>query len=263
MVKLTKDAVYLDIIEDGEIFTVDLMKDEGYTLMDAIDHQVDFDENFTVQDLMEFLNRYIEYINLMYVSSLNGYDFSEFYKETLLDPDPEAVLQYAAFTHECSIKEDNFLEYKVMFGAVGKHPETHNMVEYMIDLCSINMYMHLEMRLNTDYLVRMQEIVDGAITEVAIFSAQKTFTLHEVISAFLYEISYHGLPQMREDAREEIKAQIIKESAKKLKGEEGLDELEIKLIDSIQKEDYELSAELRDKISNLKKQIEQKKRLGI
>ena len=266
MVIISKESVSLEYFEDGKKMTVDI-DHEVNSITKYMDHIVHIEEDVTVKDLFMHMSHGADLIDIVFDASLGGYSFSDFYEESILDPEPDELLKYAVFEHKCNMDADELI-HEIRFTVIGNHPEEDLEVPYSVELSPINAYSNLIVKIDSLFSISKIENINEEDVELNLFESHKPMTLYEIISALLFEVSYYGNPVMRKEAFDDMKAQVIARmeaddtdlSATIIAATKGDDlrELEKQLEKSINDEDYETSASLRDKINDLKRKDRKK-----
>ena len=118
----------------------------------------------------------------------------------------------------------------------------------------MNTYMHLNLKVDTYFSV--VKLGDTEEDDIVILEINKPMTVYEVVSALLFEISYYGNMDSRSAIMEEYTEEIIRLIEE---GDHDIAVLEQELDKSINAEDYETSAKIRDKINDLKRKRSNKK----
>lgn len=259
MIVISKDRIYHEYFSENMKVSTDIAKADQ-SILRYMTEVVVVDEDVTVEDLVRHMIDYQEDIEFAMQSSLGGYPIQPFLDEIVKETPPEDHLIYAEFCHEASLIDDTTV-FATRFGAMGKDVigGTEEILAYTLELAPISAYKHLRIVLNRELAVTKTSEVEGKSVETVLYISQKEFTLQELLHAFLFEISYYGTPDMRSSAlREVIQAvgqnDVYLNSAQleHLRNEE-IAKLEAELAESVKNEDYEKSAELRDKIAQLMK----------
>jgi hypothetical protein len=86
------------------------------------------------------------------------------------------------------------------FHGIGE-PDEHGGRAYAIEFTPINEFKALPLKLNTSYKVEDTSDVQNVKT---IFEGTKAFTVYDVIAAILYEITFCGSPEKRDEQMAEI-----------------------------------------------------------
>lgn len=261
MIVISKDRIHHEYIEDNMKVMVDIGTTDA-SLTRYFTETVFVEEDVTVEDVLRHLIDYQEDISYAMEGSLGGYPLEIYLDELIVDMPVEEHLTYAEFSHEASVIE-GFLTYSPRFGAMGKNiiGEGGEVLAYSIELAPIGAYKHLPIVINREFNVFKTNVVDDKEEDAVIFTTQKDFTLYEFLHALLFEISYYGTPAMREATlkdvvssmgQDEDLAHISIAQIEQLKVTE-VARLEEELKASVAAEDYERSAEIRDKIALLKR----------
>lgn len=261
MIVISKDRIYHEYFKGGMKVMVDIAQTNA-SLVRYLTEVVHVESDVTVEDVLRHLIDYQEDISFAMESSLGGYMLQPFLDEIIKDVPKEDHLLYAEFCHEANVI-DGTLVYAPRFGAIGKDiaGNTDNELPYTVELAAIGSYKHLTIVLNRDYEVTKIDEVDGKQIDTVLFTGQKEFTLYELLHALLFEISYYGTPDMRAGTLQEVITNIgggdnfnmSLAQVEHLKTEE-IGRLEAELEESVKNEDYEKSAEIRDRIAQLKRE---------
>jgi len=259
MVIIAKDSISLEYFDNGKKMSVEIDHDVN-SITKYMDHIVHIEEDVTVRDLFKHLGRGMDLIDIVFDASLGGYSFSDFFDEAMLDPEPDELLKYAVFEHKCNMDADELI-HEVRFTVIGNHPSEDLEVPYSVELSPINAYTNLVIRIDTSFSINKVEVINDEEVEINLFDACKPMTLFEILSSILFEVSYYGTPDMRKAVFDDMKAQVLARmevdgadvSAAMIAAskEDDIKDLEKLLEKSINEEDYETSASLRDKINDL------------
>ena len=95
---------------------------------------------------------------------------------------------------------DGEIEEMPCFHGIGE-PDEHGGRAYAIEFTPINEFKALPLKLNTNYKVEDTSDVQNV---KALFESTKAFTVYDAITAVLYEITFCGSPQKRDERRAEI-----------------------------------------------------------
>lgn len=260
MIIISKDRIYHEYFKGGMKVIVNISSTDA-SLVRFLTETVQVEDDVTVEDVLRHLIDYQEDISFAMESSLGGYTLQPFLDELLKDLPKEDHLLYAEFCHEANVI-DGTLVHTPRFGAMGKDIAggTDNELPYTVELAAISSYKHLNIVLNKEYVVTKIDEVDGKQIDTVLFATSKEFTLYELLHALLFEISYYGTPEMRAGTLQEVITNIGQgenfnmsvAQMEHLKTEE-IARLEAELDESVKNEDYEKSAEIRDRIDQLKR----------
>lgn len=261
MVIIGKDTLTLEYFEDGQKMTLEI-DHEVNGITKYMDHIVYIEDDVTIKDIFMHMGKDINTIDIVFDASLGGHNFIDFLEEAMLEPVPDELLKFAVFEHTCTMESDELL-HEIRFVVIGNHPEEEKLVPYSVELSAINAFAGLVVKIDTLFSINKYETINDEIVELNLFEAHKPMTLYEILSALLFEVSYYGNPDMRQEAFEEMKTQVLARIADdddvelsaviiSANKEEDIKSLEIQLEKSILAEDYETSATLRDKINDLK-----------
>lgn len=267
MIVIHQDRITYEIEEEGgKIRSIDLGLSED-SISRYLEDSVRIMPGVTVEQFMLLLSEHKDDIDGLFDAALSGYPFSIYLSELDDDPTPEESLTYAEICHEATV-EDGVLYTAPRFGAIGTDlVDGITELPLNIELTPISAYKHLELKLNETYKVIHAETIDGTYIETVLLECRKEFSLREVIYAFLFEISYYGTPEARfSKLRETLKS--IRDSLDEQPGldtdelplsptqvarliKARIEQLQVELDASIEAEDYEKSAQIRDEIAKL------------
>ena len=256
MITITNDSIYksdfsivgirnpelLEIIPDDEII--------GY-----LSEEVELGESVTFERLFEIIIENKEMFNDIYHSCLGGYSLAPFIDEVDDIPTEKSELKFLEiFWH--SDKSDN--EISMVSGLHGIGVETSDnspynkgdSIIYAVDFTPLNNLKYLIVRLNKDVIIMDYDRKDDEKFQIEL--GRKSFTIFDLFYAILYEISWNGDPDGREDRLSEIE-KSIEVSEKEI--DEGkshtIDDLE-EFFKQIEKDDIFLVKfkEQRDRVDN-------------
>lgn len=260
MIIISKDKILLDDLSNKE------WTDVTNTFVNYLDHTVMIDDDVTVMDLFNIIELNSEVVDSFFNCSLGGHDLGDFLQDIKKDADPDDLLCYAEFAHECMMIDGKLL-HTVRFGAVGFSIfEEDKLVQHSLELNPIATYKHLKLKINQNFRISAAEPDDGEISKNVLFECEKDMTLYDIFHSLLYEISFNGSPDTRDKIFEHLKSETIDN----LEANDpefasnnpqliiaGIDvkihNLETELNEAINMEDYETSATIRDKIKALNK----------
>jgi protein-arginine kinase activator protein McsA len=261
MLIIGKKSIRIEFLENGEMNTL-LIDHEENQLMRYIDHIVSIEPDVTVKDIFMHMGKEAENIDNIFDASLGGHSFHQFLSEAMEEPEIDPQLSHGLFMHHASVDSGELL-HDIRFVVMGQPDENNINMVYNVELCAINTYSNLVVQIDKDFTIMKTENIDNQNIEVPIFSVAKPMTLYDIFSALLFEVSFHGSPEQRSDTLELVKKEvfdIIGTEVSIINTDKNLEfdlmQLENKLEKSINDEAYETSALLRDKIKDLKIQLE-------
>ena len=260
MIRITKDAILCVEMDDSGIETsFDILKtDNG--IVSYLDQYVIIDEGVSVSQFLSILADVKEEINYVFDSSMNGYSLDTYLPELAEPSTNDGSLIFTEIVHDVDMSPNRVISELKYFRGVGPVPATGRLGNFNLELLPVSFYKDLPIVLNHNYVVQRTEVVDGTQVTYIELQAQKGFTLFEVVYAILFEISYHGTPEARQQLLEQFlsvveEAQSIAPQSLPEAAEAGKDaeitRSNAELENALKEENYEKAAELRDQIKNI------------
>lgn len=250
MVRITKDSMYFEIRDAKGVVvqTVDAMA-TNMGIVSYMSYPVIIEDGVTVEDIFLLLGQNPECIDFAFDSSLGGHSFMMYLDEILAEEkvdksitnlikDVEIVWDVEELGEDRRIKENPRIW--------GRDNDDQAI---SIELFPLSSYKKLPLRLNEAYCLFEND--------VPVFEGTKTFTLYNLIHALLYEASYHGEPMNRTLAYEKLLKSYEEGEEMPIKVDE-VERLKRELQLSVEREDYEKAAKIRDKLSKTKKKKKSK-----
>ena len=155
----------------------------------------EFDESATVGNFLYLLNDFADETEYIFSSYLNGVDFNEFLKESLTESTKPQELDFIDLVWNVRIivsEEMNILDILPTMIGVKELKEDPEMDEiHDLDFIELRDIAHLKICAATSF-----DVPDPNTYQIGV-SAEKRWTLYEIISGFLSEISKHGSPADR------------------------------------------------------------------
>lgn len=246
MIHISKEGVLFKFLEidddDNQVEReIDVLKG-GLGLVSYLSFLVTLEEGVTVEDIMKILARTPETTDYVFDSCLGGYSFLDFVNEMEVTVEKPTALVRMEVCHEV---KDISVEDNHMYSTPRMRGLNASDEHFSVEFSELASYMKLPLSLNHEYIIRQ---VDDFGEEISCVSFNKGFTLFEMIHAILYEISYYGSPDMRQEAF----IQLLEDNAEEIAGDtEDLDSLQEDLQKLVAVEDYEAAARVRDRIRQM------------
>lgn len=262
MLVIDKDAIHLEYFEDGNQVVVEIDHDQN-TLTRYLNHTVYIEHGVTIRDLFLHLGQEAANMDIVFDAQMDGYSFIDFYEEAMEESITDSQLRNVTFYHHVDYVNGEVLG-DVRVVVMGEHPKSDKvMIPYTMEYTSIKSYSHLPIVMDCTYRI-IEEVTDEDELKVRmLFDGTKPMTAYELIGALLAEASYFGTPEMRSEVSKEVIDEIYQgaevNDAYELEAIDpkvAIRRLEEELEEAVGREDYETSAEIRDKIKDLKRAIE-------
>jgi hypothetical protein len=293
LIKFYKDKITTYVYEDngleiGDFIETDIEK-LGKPFTSYYGHAVDFDENLTVRDFVTLLNKYADIINSSFTAYNHGINIEVYYKEIFNEPEEdysnEADFIELYWETDCIKEKDiNFIADWVTFcGKIRNFKKKHlfDTPTRAMHIVPMRNWKDLPLKLNK--FISYREMNAEGNSSSLKFIGVKLTLLFDLISGFLFDLTYHGTPEQQIIIANNIKSQIKNMSEgfmnkppisfvpigemfskedvddKKTKSKptkrkkQSLDELNELLKSYIDNENYEKAKEIQDKIKSIKK----------
>lgn len=249
VVVLKKEGLYLlqNEMVGGVYMNTETKLSDDDSLTPYLSRQMVFDEGITVMDFLEQLKLRAEEVDVIFYSSLDGVSFNEFYEDAKKKPVGKQEFTHVEIARNIGIDEFGMYEFPLV-----QLVKVQNDIAAKIKLIEYEKvcdYANLPLYLNYNYIV-FDATEEKKGTEL--FASTKTFSVFEVIHNLLFEMSFHGSPEMRDSVKPEKDSEITIEIAPP---KDELVKLEEELKKSVDEEDYEKSSMLRDKIREMKARV--------
>ena len=243
MLRITKKSIFFEFVEvvDGKESTsvLDVFQ-TNLGIVSYLNFQATIEDDVTVEDMFKHIAKTPEAIDFAFDSSLGGHALKPYIDEMSIPTDPDKNLVYLEIAHEMDpMVEDGELFDIRRFRGVAKDGDI-----YSVELSPIASYKKLPLKLNTSYILFDDE---GNV----VLETYKLFTLHDIIHAMLYEVSYHGEPSAREEIFNEVVSKHKKTVSAESSEQETVDSLTKALMKVVEAEDYEKAAKIRDRIRQM------------
>lgn len=227
---------------------------------------VSFDDSLTVEGFIQALHPFFEKIDTQFIAYTRGYKLIEFYNQMLLkkrefDDEEENVSHIEMywgidlFDWEDLVHSEQHSDFNIFgsFRGVSKKEEDGF---FGFSLIEINEWKHYKFVLNENVECFQQ----GNENEYkSLFKSKKTWTLHDIISNFVYELTFYGYPSDAENIRLELGERAINIESGEVDlipfEKIQLEWLEKDLEEARKIENYEGMKKIQDKINELKKKL--------
>ena len=295
VIKFHKDKITTFVWEDEKNDYKEVnIKELGFPINDYFNHLVDFSDDLTVKDFIILLNDYKEDLDKHLSSYNHGFEFEIYYKEVMMEPQ----LDYFKECDEIEIVWDtevirehgvNFIMDWVSFCGRIRNFKPKNSMDIPtrgMQLSPLRDWKELPLKLNKMiYFEEISVLRERTRRIPAKLEGIKHFSLFDVLSGFIYELTGHGTPEQQISMANEVKSQIksISESIsdsvfdakisfipldagiiqpidipkleKTSKKEETVEELNKKMKEYIESEKYEKAQEIKEKINSISASI--------
>ena len=201
MLRIEKDKIKYFKNEDDKKYRV-ISNHKGYFLR-FLNENIELAEDLTFGDFFKFLIKEKDDINRMFSGSLCGIDFDEFIKDFNKKGDNKKLDEIENFYLELGwISNLHIEEIDIFLDFHGKGKDTEEemgggMIVYSIEYTPLNELKKSLLRLNKEFVIwdwRTNKFEELIIT-------QKDFTLYELIHGILWEITFAGTPDMRDNTK--------------------------------------------------------------
>lgn len=245
-----------------ELEEIDVSAD---SLLNYLREEVVLAEGVTPRDLVEHLYPEYKTLDICFHSWNSGHSLKIFYDWMNSHKKSESfTLKQIEMTWRGEIENDgNIIVFADVYGsdAVGTH--------FGLDLSPISDWKDLPLVLNEKIIYEAQEVQsDGKIKNIVSLRGIKKWTLFDLISEFLYELTWYGNPEnqmkIREETGEMIDQQLqfrdyefepLPELSKGARLMVMLKEKKSKLQEAVDEENYEAAVKLREEIKLLREEI--------
>ena len=223
MIILTKDKIVYTNHYNPECD--EYVKKEVDRLYLYLNETVELSEDFTFGDLFKHIEREVDVFDVIFSSHL-GHHSLQLWADEIKKPGPEKddeidYLEICRYGEYWGKDCDDNIELSIGFSGVGKKEDDPS---YALGFTPLNKLKHLPLRLNEDFeisevkvppriilfLVRLLKKIgiplgkwDNPFNHTYIKGKTK-FSVYELISAILYEISFYGDPEGRDGKMDEL-----------------------------------------------------------
>jgi hypothetical protein len=269
MIKIT---IYKDKItatkrnEDNTLSEHDISKLDG-TILKYLNRVVEVKPDVTIEDFMKHLERYEMAIDYCFSDYLKGHPFRLFLDDMNLR-ESETDLEEIELCWEGEIINEDFIMIGYLRGWISDEKIKELGPEYEfpqeVNFIPIHVWKNCLFRLNDNIIINHLGDEETLEKEV-VFAGIYSWTLYEVISKFLEELSLNGSPNERDEllVLMENKKYDVKEIAKNAEQTEfwlaflkdELKDLRTLMENSNEVEDYEQSNILKKEIEASEKEL--------
>lgn len=238
------------------------------SLLNFLREEVELAEGVTPKDLIEHLYPEYKTIDICFHSWNSGHSLKTFYDwMNSHKRSASFTLKQIEMTWRGEIEKDGkIIVFADVYGSdpVGTH--------FGLDLSPISDWKDLPLVLNEKIIYEAQEVQeDGKIKNIVSLRGYKKWTLFELISEFLYELTWYGDPEnqmrIREETGDMLDTQLsrnyefepLPELSKGARLMVLLKEKKTRLQEALDIEDYEAAVKLREEIKSLKEEIKNEK----
>jgi len=182
------------------------------SLLPFLIQNIEIEDGVTFEDFFNHIMKEHDKYSEAFASHLGHAHLSDWVEEWNLPFTDKLNDTYAEEMTYLSIRWRTYIFEKelaegVEFGGEGRIKEKGKWrnIGFALELTPINNFKNYPLKLDTKF-----EIYSDSIKPKKLFSSTKIFTVYDVVSAILYEISWFGSPSRREDKLKELQNQILK-----------------------------------------------------
>jgi hypothetical protein len=201
-------------------------------------------EGWTLRDLMEYIQPY----GLIF-GEMAKCNFAAFYKEmngpkkVLEDPGDNAFvnnIKYISVTRIVSFQDEEENEICEYYNVDGRNDEATDGGRYAIEFTSISLLADLPIKVDDKFEIQRSILNDGNTQTV--LSCKKPMYLLDLIWAILWEISFFGSPENRDEKWDEIegRAEDVKNGTVELIPMSSVEDFMRDIQEEIEREAYGL-----------------------
>ena len=215
LIKFYKDKITTFVYkEEFNDFVETNIEELPEPFSDYYNHIVDFDINITVKDFIVQLNKHFIDIDKSFSAFNHGLSINLFYQETFNEPEKEYAKESdiieIAWETDC-VQESNvnyISEWVTFYGKINNFKRKHpfDVPTRAMQIIPLRNWKDLPLRLNKVILYREVDFQNNK-SELKL-KGIKQFILFELLSGFLYDLTYHGTPEQQISISNEIRAQI-------------------------------------------------------
>lgn len=241
--------MYLNFKKDGIYYG----KEKIESIFPYLKTEVHGIEDMTLEDLFDILNEYEDEVDACFLSFTRGHLLKPFYEEIKSDNKEKNdytelnfhwnVDNYEYENDELEIEKELFENITITLRKVG---DTDNYAVSFINLSEIK---SVVITLNLDYIIRDKNYN-------SILETRKFPSLFELIGNFLYEITFDGYPEQREERSKELMKRY-EEIDDSIQEYFSLDDLKLEMMEKqlqrfIDEEKYEKAEVIKKRINDIK-----------
>lgn len=233
MILITKEEIrYSEFGFDFDDNYYKNMTDEG-GLMKSLSQEVRFSSDLTFRDFFRHLLREKEAIHNAFQSTIGAIRLDDFIEDIETNKKREIKLESVQISCRPEVNKKKELELRISFSGKDKKTDGNreNGVEtsYGMGFSSLSTYADLPFRLNNLFRIEQYYDLEKPLT---VLELTKKYTLYEVVNAVLYEITWHGIPTMRDKQLKDLRKRVKKIDSgeeKMIRHEEVVKELKEKI----------------------------------
>lgn len=221
MITITNNNIYrndfslsdISSLEHAEIISPNI-------ITNYLSDYVELGESVTFKRLFEIISYNVDKFNQIFFSTLGGYKLEPFLQEIENNPTEKIESDYLEI-YWYSDKYDNEISILTSLHGLSNKEDDDN--SYALDFVSLNNLKNCIVKINKE--VSIIEYTNEEIKTIEL--GEKTPTLFELFNAILYEITFHGGPQDKQErfeSLEESVKEIDLENSKTYSLEEMMDE---------------------------------------
>lgn len=227
MITITKNKIYTSP------FSLKIMKKDSEDVKEVkiadvinmLGDEVELGIDATLKNLFDIIIFHKDFLNILFNKEMHGLLIDDFildYESNFVSPfskenfDMRFSWQSEVFEYDKEIEYMDYVAFEA-FGKLNKEKDTEN---YPISIAFVRLCEIRDRRIILDNTFELHDDESHENDIGAVFKANyRAFTLYELISSILYEITLYGKPEQRDNKRDEIERRI--------KDFEGFSEYEI------------------------------------
>lgn len=164
-----------------------------------LNEEVTFD-NITFERFFKLILKNSNIFDIVFYRSLGGLSVNAFEKDLNSNQSLNDInIHHLVVSWAADLYDQDFAFYTDFSGA----PDNPMEISYSLEFTSLSAYKHLQLIISTDF------VLYGKNPSVEILKGKKNMTLYDAISAILYEISFFGDPNDRDDSANNLHEQIM------------------------------------------------------
>lgn len=182
---------------------------------------VELEENFTLEYLFNFIEKDSELINIIFASNLGRFSLQPFIDEIKKEPTEKGDDDLKNIILHRSAEIDNYedndypsIEDSIDVSSESKNELKH--INYGIEYVPLNNLKHLPLKLNK--IFQIYDMTKDKKEDIILLEAEREYTIYEVVGEILYELSFAGEPEYRDEQFKIIKEEVKKTKEKIRKG---------------------------------------------
>ena len=238
-------VVYVDYDEEKSEWVEINIDDLPMPFLFYLNSTVEFHEGVTVEDFMNFLQKHESVLDEYFVAYTGGFKFESYFNDMNKTPSEVSKLIKMKMYWSTDIYNDDGINEIEIYGGISGISDDPEDLYYSLSLSSLSEWKNLVIELDNEFIFREYNIDTKENKEI--LKGVKQFTLHDVISIFLDDITFYGL----QDDKKEILDDLITRSNEIDTELNSVDYLKEKLKSCIDKEDYEEANVILAKIKEL------------